>query len=181
MKFTSDNITFNTGKDEIVIKCPRSMAFKIVEESMKSKHGMDITVVKSKGVRSLDSNSYLWILLTKLSKELSKESPISKEEIYRQHVREGNCFYPVPVKNSDLERFEAVWGGNGTGWFVVAMYPSHGIENHTTVYAYYGSSQYDSVQMSRLIDRVVQDCKALDIEVIPPQELQALNDRWEIK
>jgi len=29
-----------------------------------------------------------------------------------------------------------------------------------------------------LIDNIVQDCKALDIETLTPKELQALKDGW---
>jgi hypothetical protein len=43
---------------------------------------------------------------------------------------------------------------------------------------YYGSSVYDTKQMSQLIDCIVQDCKTVGIETMTPQELAALNERW---
>ena len=39
---------------------------------------------------------------------------------------------------------------------------------------YYGSSTYDTQQMSLLIDHIVQDAKALGIETMTPAELEAL-------
>lgn len=46
------------------------------------------------------------------------------------------------------------------------------------VFAYYGSSTYDTKEMSRLIDSVIQDCAALQIETIPPSELDMLLKEW---
>lgn len=47
-----------------------------------------------------------------------------------------------------------------------------------TVTVWYGSSTYDTEQMSRLIDAVVEDCKAVGIETMTPAELDALVSRW---
>ena len=43
---------------------------------------------------------------------------------------------------------------------------------------YYGSSTYDSAQMSRLIDLVVQECQAQGIETKTPEELALLKEDW---
>lgn len=43
---------------------------------------------------------------------------------------------------------------------------------------YYGSSCYDTKQMSSLIDHLVQDCKALGIETLTPQELARMKEEW---
>lgn len=44
--------------------------------------------------------------------------------------------------------------------------------------AYHGSSTYDTAQMSRLIDNIVQDCKALGIETMTPDKLSILKEEW---
>jgi hypothetical protein len=44
--------------------------------------------------------------------------------------------------------------------------------------AYYGSSTYNTKQMSRLIDAIVEDCKEMDIETLTPRELDAMKSRW---
>ena len=44
--------------------------------------------------------------------------------------------------------------------------------------AYYGSSRYNTRQMSRLIDSIVQDCKDLGIETLPPEKLAAMKEEW---
>ena len=43
---------------------------------------------------------------------------------------------------------------------------------------YYGSSTYDTKQMSRLIDNIVQDCQAVGIETLTPDKLALLLEEW---
>lgn len=46
------------------------------------------------------------------------------------------------------------------------------------VTVWYGSSVYDTEQMARLIDAIVQDCRDVGIETMTPRELDALVSRW---
>ena len=46
---------------------------------------------------------------------------------------------------------------------------------------YYGSSVFSSSTMSRLIDNLIQDAKAVGIETMPPDKLAALLGEWEGK
>lgn len=41
-----------------------------------------------------------------------------------------------------------------------------------------GSSDYDTAQMSRLIEIIIQECKAQGVETLPPRELDAIVSRW---
>lgn len=43
---------------------------------------------------------------------------------------------------------------------------------------YYGSSCYNSKQMARLIDAVLQDCEAGGIETMPRKEIDSLVNSW---
>ena len=68
------------------------------------------------------------------------------------------------------------WSGRGLGWMAEKA-PSklHGCVNVTL---WYGSSTYDTEQMARLIDRVVEDCREAGIETMTPQQLAALKSQW---
>jgi hypothetical protein len=52
------------------------------------------------------------------------------------------------------------------------------ITGYRNLRAYYGSSTYSSIQMGQLIENLVQDCKALDIETMTPDKLALLVDEW---
>jgi hypothetical protein len=69
------------------------------------------------------------------------------------------------------------WEHNGLGW-VTERSPSK-IEGCTNVTLYYGSSTYDTAQMSRLIDLVIQECKQQDIDTMTPAERDRLVSLWQ--
>lgn len=129
--------------------------------------------------RSLDANAYMWVLCTAISKELSKESPISKEDVYRRAVREGNCYYRQPIPDEGVEHFKRIWSARGIGWFAEFAYKSTTIKGHSTMFAYYGSSEYDTKEMRGLINIIVEEAKALDIETRTPDEINRLISLWD--
>jgi hypothetical protein len=80
------------------------------------------------------------------------------------------------VVDKAVDRLCQVWSRNGLGW-QTETFPSK-IEGCTNVILYYGSSSYDTEQMSALIDYLVQECKALGIETMPPEEIESLINNY---
>lgn len=125
--------------------------------------------------RSLDANAYMWVLVGKLSGKLG----LPPEEIYRAAIRDvGDNYEVMPVRNDALERWKTIWQSNGLGWLCEEIGPSK-IDGYTNVRNFYGSSAYDRAQMGRLIDNIVQDCKAQGIETLTPAELARLTEEWQ--
>ena len=58
------------------------------------------------------------------------------------------------------------------------MGPCRKLKGYHNIRSYISSSDYDTAQMSRLIDLVVEDCKQMGIETMTPKELDALVSRW---
>ncbi len=134
----------------------------------------DLEVKEHKKKRSQDANAYAWVLINKLA-EVLRITPI---EIYRQAVQNvGGNYEIIPVKEDAAKHFRRIWEAQGLGWPCVDMGPSK-IEGYRNLRAYYGSSTYDTRQMSMLIDNLVQDCKALDIETLTPDKLSLLMEGW---
>lgn len=130
---------------------------------------VSIKVTKKNNKRSLDSNAYFWILVDKLSQKMN----LSKEDVYRNAIRNiGGVSEVVCVRNEAVEKLCSGWSKNGIGWQTDTM-PSK-IDGCTNVVLYYGSSTYNQEQMTRLIDNIVQDCKAVGIETLSPIELARL-------
>lgn len=130
---------------------------------------VDVEIKKHRDKRSLDANAYCW----KLIDQIAAEMHIDKEEVYREAVRAiGGNSTIVCVQDVAVEALRAGWKDKGIGWQTETM-PSK-IKGCTNVILYYGSSTYDTRQMSLLIDHVVQDAKALGIETLTPAELEAL-------
>ena len=80
--------------------------------------------------------------------------------------------------DSALPRFKRDWEGKGLGWFVEVASKSKDVDNATVVRAYYGSSTYNTDEMSRLIDYIVQDAQSLGIDVKPEEEIKSLLTDW---
>lgn len=144
------------------------------QEIEKHKGGhVDLSIKKFRKDRSVDANRYFWVLCDKLAATTN----VPKEEIYRSYIKNiGGNNDMVCVRNKGVENLCNGWRKNGIGWVTETM-PSK-LEGCTNVVLYYGSSTYDTEQMSRLIDLCVQDCKAVGIETMTPQELEALVERW---
>lgn len=133
----------------------------------------DIEVKQHREKRSLDANAYCWVLIGKLA----EETGLKRSDIYRSAVREiGGNSETVCVKNSAVDKICKGWEHNGEGW--QAERSKSKIPGCTNVTLYYGSSVYDTKQMSRLIDNIVQDCKALGIETMTPAELAVMKEEW---
>ncbi|MEG1074913.1 MAG: hypothetical protein RSF84_07220 [Ruthenibacterium sp.] len=123
--------------------------------------------------RSLDANAYFWVLCDKIA----AETRISKEEIYRNAIRDiGGNNEVICIRNAAAEKLIAGWTHNGIGWFCETSESK--LQGCTNVTLYYGSSTYDTKQMARLIENIVQDCEAVGIETKTPAELAALTREW---
>lgn len=123
--------------------------------------------------RSLDSNAYAWVLIGKLQDKLH----IPKEDIYKSLIKEIGSYEVIPVKNEAVERFSQAWSKNGLGWITETTKSK--LEGFTNIIAYYGSSSYNTSEMSRLIELIVQECKQQDIETMTPNELKSLLESWD--
>lgn len=123
--------------------------------------------------RSLDANAYFWTLCSKLAEKLR----LPKEEIYRECIKDiGGNSEIVCVKDDAVKKLRQGWEHNGLGW-LTETFPSK-LQGCTNVQLYYGSSTYDSKQMSDLISVVVEACKTNGIETMTPSELALLVERW---
>lgn len=134
---------------------------------------LNIEITKWYKKRSLDANAYAWVLLGKLQDVLN----IPKETIYKNMIKEIGSYEIVPIKNEAVERFETAWHKNGLGW-VTEQLPSK-LKGYTNIVCYYGSSSYNSKEMSRLIDLIVQDCKEQEIETLSKEELKSMMEEYE--
>ncbi len=133
----------------------------------------DVTIKEHRERRSLDANAYAWVLLDKLAEKLQ----LAKTELYRSYIREiGGNSETVCVLKDAADKLCSGWARNGIGWLTDTL-PSK-IDGCVNVVLYYGSSTYDTAQMSRLIDLIVQDCKTQGIETMTPQQLAALVEGW---
>lgn len=178
MEFKTDGIKWmmNDKGCWMMVRHPDRNAVQEFILSLKDKP-YEVKIEPYKKKRSLDSNSYYWTLAGKLSAKLK----IPNVDIYRQHIKDiGDNYEILPIKNEAVEKFTQAWGKNGIGWLTNIIGESK-LKGYTNIMAYYGSSTYTSDQMSRLIDLMVEDCKAQGIEVMTPAEIERMKGEWHCK
>ena len=146
----------------------------IVEE-LKNEDKLNIELKKYRKHRSLDANAYFWKLLT----ELCELVELDTVEEYKRRVKELGIFRQFKIEKDNIKTFEKMWTAQGIAWFCeIADTEYIGNTEFKIINAYYGSSSYNSKQMSRLIDGLVQDCKVYGIETKPQAEIDSLLRSW---
>lgn len=175
MKLVFDKAKWTMDMDGawLMLKADLPQAKQFCEEMVEGKkYQAELKEFRKK--RSLDANAYFWTLCGNLSAKLG----ISKEKIYKQYIKDvGDNFTIVPIRNDAVDKWIKNWEEKGLGW-VCEIIGDSKLVGFTNIITYYGSSTYDSAQMSRLISLVIDDCKAQGIETMTPQELSLLLEEW---
>lgn len=137
--------------------------------------GKDYRIKLSKWTekRSLDSNSYAWLIISKIADKVGS----SKEEIYEQMLcAYGTVDDEVPpitvIAGVDMSKF--------ADHFFRFDSRKIGDKEFDCYLRIKGSSEMDSKEMSHFIDGIVFEAKQLGIETLPPEEIRLMNERWGI-
>ena len=137
---------------------------------------LSIIIKKFLKKRSLDANAYCWVLCDKIAKELSKEGTvITKENIYQDGILQIGTFEPMIIEERAFENFKRIWGKQGLGFLIQEVSRKN---KCIKVHCYYGSSTYDSKEMSLLINLLVELAKSLNIETKTDKEIKSLLEQW---
>lgn len=172
-KIVGANIDFKTGKPTLTLSVNELNDFKNLVDELGSADKLSIEIKPYRERRSLDANAYFWVLCSKLADKVR----LTKEQVYRECIRDiGGNSEIVCVRNDAVNKLRDGWQRNGLGW-ITDVFPSK-LEGCTNVELYYGSSTYDTKQMSDLISIVVDACKENGIETMTPSELALLVERW---
>ena len=135
---------------------------------------ISLNAMKWRNRRSLDANAYMWTLVDKIAQN-TRQRPV---DVYRHAIKEipGNSTL-VCVQDKAKDVLQKQWQAKGLGWQTEELKSK--IEGCTNIVLYYGSSVYDTQQMSLLIDSIVEEAKALGIETLTPYELEGMKAQWQ--
>ena len=114
----------------------------------------------------------MWVLISKISQMLE----IPKDVIYKDLIKGIGVYEVIPIKDEAVDKFCEAWRHNGLGWITETTKSK--LDGYTNVLAYYGSSTYNTKEMSKLIDLVVQECNQLEIETKSDEEIKSLVGAW---
>lgn len=129
--------------------------------------------------RSLNANSYCWVLCQNIALELSKHSYTTKEDVYKKAIKDCGHFTYVPVRDDAVERYIQIWQSHGIGWLAEDAGECKSIKGYHNIMCYHGSSVYNIKEMARLIDCLTDECEQLGVKLEPSEYIQSLIEGWE--
>lgn len=149
----------------------------ILLDGLKKDKKYRVEIKQHREKRSQEANSYYWVLIGKMAAVLGT----SMVELHNlqlnkwgtlQTDEDGNLEFSLEKDTDNYLRYENRH-----------LYPTDQVELRKGVaYRWYvrikGSSEYDTKEMSRLIDGTVEDAKELGIETLPPDELERMKAAW---
>jgi hypothetical protein len=115
--------------------------------------------------RSLNANSYAWVLITEIANKLRA----SKDEVYLQMLKRYGQSQIIkllteglPILLRAIKYYEIIKEDGDC----------------TYVKVYTGSSEYDTKEMAILIDGIVSEATELKIPTMTPGELERIKEQW---
>ena len=133
---------------------------------------LDLSLKEFKPKRSLNANAYMWALIGKIAEAMR----ISQEEVYHKVL----CDYGTFDTDGGVTQILSIRAdAKLTGWLYIHTKPIKTVDLEGKKFTHYalikGSSDYNTREMSFLLDGVIYEAKELGIEVMPPEELERLN------
>lgn len=131
-------------------------------------------ITKQKKKRSLTANAYMWVLCDEIGQAVN----LPAVEVYRKAIREvGVCKQWDNIPEDAVPTLKVGWERQGLGWLFEAI--DYGQSGKTKLCrAYYGSSVYNTKQMARLIDYLIEDARSLELNVMSAKDMALLLDKW---
>ena len=172
MEFTGklQNVSrdWKTGQWNITFTMNEASAINEVN-NIQSCEKLSIKAVKHRNKRSLDANAYCWVMLQKIAEVLHQD----KWNVYLEMLGKYGVFTHIIVKPNVVDKVKEEWR-TVKELGEVSVNGMTGIQ----LQCYFGSSTYNTKEMSVLIDGIVYEAKELGIETLPPEELERMKIEW---
>ena len=140
------------------------------------------TLREEKARRSLDANAYYWVLIGKLADALR----MSKSELHNIMLRRYGQFYTIDGRAVYIvipETEDAQKKVDNDEHFHLRPTSQVKVGKDGKQYRTYmllkGSHEFDTREMSILIDGIVSECKEAGIETVTPDEIQRMKELYQ--
>ncbi len=162
------SLDFQTNTANLTLSITNKAAAMQAYDDLKDVEKLAIEIKRYREKRSLDSNSLLW----KLCNEIANVLRTDKDSVYLEMLkRYGQSSVVSVLSTVDVSGYFKYYDVFGTGYVNGKEFTHYKI--------YKGSSEYDSREMSVLLDGVIDEAKGMGIEVLSEQELALIKSEWE--
>lgn len=171
-KFAGMTRDFMTGRVTVSFELTRPLSEAQIAE-IKDIEDLDIKAEKHRKKRSLDANAYAWVLMQKIAEVIKSDKWSVYIELLQRYSR---AFTHVIVKPEAVDMMKSLYR-TCIELGEVTVNGKTGVQ----LQVYYGSSTFDSKQMSVFVDGIVSECKDLGIETMTPDEIERMKQQWQRK
>ena len=138
---------------------------------------LDIELDNHREKRTLNANAYCWVLCDKIAKKLTvPDAVITKEDVYKDAILNIGTFQPMIVEEKAYDNLKRIWEKQGLGFLIQEVSRK---DKCIRINCYYGSSTYNTKEMSLLIELLVQQAKEQGIETKTQAEIDSLLRSWD--
>lgn len=160
---------WKTGKVRVTFEADEDISGQL--ESISDKL-LTITAKIFRNRRSKDANAYAWVLMQKIAEVLHTD----KWSVYLGMLERYGVFTHIIVRPHVVGRVIEEWRTvKNLGAVMVAG--QTGIQ----LQCYFGSSTYDTKEMSVFIDGIVSECREMGIETATPEDLERMKKEWGVE
>lgn len=125
--------------------------------------------------RSLNANAYCWVLIGEIAEKLN----LPNDAVYEMMLqRYSKAYTYIIVKPEAAEQTKATLKAAHIYAYEVGDVLDVNGKQGVQLQLFWGSSTFDTKQMSRLIDGIVDEANALGIETATPAELERYKTEW---
>jgi hypothetical protein len=184
-RISSIAISYATGKPLLTLECDEHPTrLQEMIEGLRAADSLTIKIGKFRKKRSLDANAYYWLLVGKLAKVLKISMPHCHNLILRRYgTLEEFDGRPVYIIIQDTDEASSKADEAETYHIKPTAQVKEG--NDGLMYRTYlllkGSHDYDTAEMSDLIEGLVDECKQVGIETATPDEIANMLSLWQTR
>lgn len=159
-----------TSKTIVSLEVKESKNAKLLIDNNKEDK-LRIEIKKYREKRSKDANAYCWVLIQKIADILN----VTKWEVYLQMIKEFSnvCTYIILQNTKALETLKE-------SYRLVEEVGEVNVNGKTGIQCrlYYGSSTFDTKEMSLFLSGIIETAKELGIETLQPHILEQMKKEW---
>ena len=168
-KLLSVNRDWQTGKYSITFSINEQSSLNEIEK-IKNLDKLSIEAKKYREKRSLDANALLWACLSDIAMALRTD----KWNVYLMMLKRYGKYTYICVKPNVVEAVKAQWRECEE----IGTIKINGQEA-VQLLCYFGSSTYDTKEMSVLIDGVISEMKEMGLETPESREVKRAIEEYE--
>lgn len=178
--FDSLMVDYSTRRQKVVLTVNEDIRGQY--DKLKDFEKLSVEIKKYRAKRSLDANAYYWQLLIKVAEAVHISKPAAHNMMLRKYgqalyIGEKIAYIVIP----DTDQAAAQVDEEETYHLKPTSQVKAGKDGvmYRTYTMLRGSSDYDTKEMSELIDGLVTEAKQLGIETLPPYELERMMSVYE--